>query len=176
MLVNSINIPLTYLITPIECFIVPIAYLCLQNIRVENPVSSPYSMKLLFNPLPSNITTFNLYTMESNLRSLTVSESDDYRARIVLKGKWLHNWGFTKGDKVLVTCTDTGDILIKFDKPGTTLSAMKRQFGEQPEAYFGSQIKELSPAIALARRRQLEKAHEAMHRKVYARVAKRRRH
>src|SRR5580658_6690129 len=132
MLVNDINIPLT-------CFIVLIAYLCIQNDRVENPVPSPYSMKLLFNPLPSNITTFNLYTMESNLRSLTVSESD-YRARIVLKGKWLHDWGFTKGDKVLVTCTDTGDILIKFDKPGTMLSAMRRQFGEQPEAYFGSQI------------------------------------
>ena len=132
-------------------------------------------MKLLFNPLPSNITTFNLYTMESNLRSLTVSESDDYRARIVLKGKWLHDLGFTKGDKVLVTCTDTGDILIKFDKPGTMLSAMRRQFGEQHEAYFSPQIKEVSPALALARRRQLEKAHEAMHRFVYSRAAKRRR-
>jgi hypothetical protein len=114
--------------------------------------------------------------MESNLRSLTVSETDDYRARIVLKGKWLHDWGFTKGDKVLVTCTDTGDILIKFDKPGTMLSAMRRQIGEQPEDYFGSQIKEVSPALALARRRQLEKAHEAMRRHVYARAAKRRRH
>ena|ERR1700722_7897579 len=176
MLVNGINIPLTYFIVLLECFIALIAYLYTQNVRVENPVSSPYSMKLLFNPLPSNITTFNLYTMESNLRSLTVSGSDDYRARIVLKGKWLHDWGFTKGDKVLVTCTDTGDILIKFDKPGTMLSAMRRQFGEQPEAYFDSQIKEVSPAIALARRRQNEKAHEAMHRFVYARVAKRHHH
>jgi hypothetical protein len=176
MLVNGINIPLTYLIVLLECFIVLIAYLCIQNVRVETPVSSPYSMKLLFNPLPSNITTFNLYTMESNLRSLTVSGSDDYRARIVLKGKWLHNWGFTKGDKVLITCTDTGDILIKFDKPGTMLSAMRRQFGEHPEVYFASQMNELSPAIALSRRRQLEKAHEAMHRRVCARFAKRRRH
>jgi hypothetical protein len=147
-----------------------------ENDRVENPVSLPYSMKLLFNPLPSNITTFNLYTMESNLRSLTVSESADHRARIILKGKWLHEWGFTKGDKVLVACLDTGDILIKFDKPGTMLSAMQRQFGEQPEAYITSLTKELSPARAFVVRHQLEKAHEAMHRKVYARVAKRRRH
>jgi hypothetical protein len=129
-------------------------------------------MKLLFNPFPSNITTFNLYTMESNLRSLTVSESDDYRTRITLKGKWLHDWGFTKGDKVLVTCTDTGDILIKFDKPGTMLSAMRRQCGEQHEAYLSAQINEPSPALALARRRQLEKAHEAMRRHVYARAAR----
>ena len=176
MLVSGINIPLTYYIVPLECFIVLIEYLCTLKDRVETPVSSPYSMKLLFNPLPSNITTFNLYTLESNLRSLTVSESDDYRARIVLKGKWLRDWGFTKGDKVLVTCTDTGDILIKFDEPGTMLSAMKRHFGEQPEVYFASQMNEVSPAIALARHRQLEKAHEAMHRFVYARVAKRHRH
>jgi len=114
--------------------------------------------------------------MESTLRSLTVSESDDHRARLTLKGKWLRNWGFTKGDKVLVTCTDAGDILIKFDQPGTMLSAMRRQFGEQPDAYCGSQIKEVSPALALARRRQLEKAHEAMHRFIYSRAAKRRRH
>jgi hypothetical protein len=113
--------------------------------------------------------------MESNLRSLTVSESD-YRARIVLKGQWLRDWGFTKGDKVLVTRLDTGDILIKFDKPGTMLSVMRRQFEEHPEAYFSSQTKELSPSRSLARRRQLEKAHEAMHRKVCARSAKRRRH
>jgi hypothetical protein len=113
--------------------------------------------------------------MESNLRSLTVSESNDYRARIVLKGKWLHNWGFTKGDKVLVTCTDTGDILIKFDKPGTMLSTMRRQFGEQHEAYFASRTKELSASRSLAVRLQLEKAHEAMRRKVYARAARRRR-
>lgn len=147
-----------------------------ENDRVENPVSLPYSMKLLFNPFPSNITTFNLYTMESNLRSLTVSESADHRARIVLKGKWLHEWRFTKGDKVLVTCLDTGDILIKFDKPGTMLSAMRRQFGDQPETYIASLTKELSPSRSLTLRRQLEKAHEAMHRTVYARVAKRRRH
>lgn len=175
MLFNDINIPLTYFIILLECIIVLIAYLCIQIDRVENPVSTPYSMKLLFNPLPANITTFNLYTMESNLRSLTVSESDDFRARITLKGKWLHDWGFTKGDKVLVTCTDTGDILIKFDKPGTMLSAMRRQLGDQLEPNLVPQIKEVSPALALARRRQLEKAHEAMHRKVYARVMRKRR-
>jgi hypothetical protein len=56
------------------------------------------------------------------------------------------------------------------------LSAMRRQFEERPEAYFSSQTKDPSPSRSLVVRRQLEKAHEAMHRKVCARFAKRRRH
>jgi hypothetical protein len=37
MLVNGINIQLTYLIVLLEYFIVLIAYLCIRNDRVETP-------------------------------------------------------------------------------------------------------------------------------------------
>ncbi len=113
--------------------------------------------------------------MERKPRSLTVSESADYHPRIILKGKWLQDWGFTKGDKVLVTCTDTGDILIKFDKPSTVLSVMRRQHESQHGAYLVTQLPKPSPARLHAIQQQLEKAHEAMRHEVWARVSRRRR-
>jgi hypothetical protein len=107
--------------------------------------------------------------MEKKPRSLTVSESADYQPRIILKGAWLRDWGFTKGDQVTVTRTDTGDILIKFNDSHGPWAATKRK--DQHEC-------ELPPADKFSSSRlrtmqmQVEKATKALRRKVRTRVVR----
>lgn len=106
--------------------------------------------------------------MEKKPRSLTVSESADYHPRIILKGAWLRKWGFTKGDRVTVTRTDAGEILIKFTAPGSVWSAMKRKYRHQYE---------LEPAHKISRSRlrtiykQVDAATEAHRRTIRAHKA-----
>jgi hypothetical protein len=104
--------------------------------------------------------------MEKKPRSLTVSESADYRPRIILKGAWLRSWGFTKGDKVSVNRTDAGEILIRFIAPGNLWSAMRRKYQHEYE---------LVPAHKISRSRlrtiyrQVDAATEAHRRTIRAR-------
>jgi hypothetical protein len=51
--------------------------------------------------------------MENNIRTLTVCPSVRDHSKITLTGAWLEQWGYTVGDRIAVTKTDSGDILIK---------------------------------------------------------------
>ncbi|HET6256672.1 MAG TPA: hypothetical protein VFE32_21535 [Puia sp.] len=107
--------------------------------------------------------------MERKPRSLTVTESADHHPRILLKGKWLRNWGFTKGDQVLVTRTEAGDILIKFSSPANIWSAMRRQYRLE---YDASQSSKPSRSRLRALYKQIDIAQEACKRRVRTRAAK----
>ena len=107
--------------------------------------------------------------MENKPRSLTVTESADHRPRIVLKGTWLRNWGLTKGDKVSVTRTDTGDILIKFAAPASIGSAIRQKY--QPE-HEHAPVHKISPSRLRKMQKQVDVATEALRRYVWARRTK----
>ena len=102
---------------------------------------------------------------------MTVTESADNLPRIILKGKWLRNWGFTEGDQVSVTRTDGGDILIKFSAPGNIWSAIRRKYHHEYEAGFASQKRKPSQSRLRVLYKQIDIAHEACRRRVWARAA-----
>jgi hypothetical protein len=106
--------------------------------------------------------------MEKKPRSLTVSESADHQPRIILKGKWLRDWGFTRGDKVSVTRTDSGDILITFTAPGNIWSALRRKYRHKYEAV---PVQKVSRFRLRMMHKQIDIADEACRRWVCARAA-----
>jgi hypothetical protein len=65
----------------------------------------------------TNILTFNHPTMSHKPHSLTVSQSTHYFPKITLTGAWLQDWGFHKGDKIIVTQTAEGEIVLKVTTP-----------------------------------------------------------
>jgi hypothetical protein len=65
--------------------------------------------------------------MEKKTRLLTVSEAANGYPRILLNGAWLDDWGFTIGDRVAVTKTDTNEIVIKLDTPALKWMEMRRK-------------------------------------------------
>jgi hypothetical protein len=74
-------------------------------------------MKLFNPPTATNILIFNNFTMKKEARSLTVSAAPTDHPRLILTGAWLKQFGFTIGDKVSVTTTDPGTIIIKIESP-----------------------------------------------------------
>jgi|SRR5580692_9529005 hypothetical protein len=141
-----------------------------QSIRLKYPYPHPHSMKTFYSTIPSNINTFNLSAMEKKPRSLTVSESATYHPRIILTGAWLKDWGFAKGDQLLVSQTSTRDILIKVATPKNEWPAISRKEDEigptSPPMIF-------SPARLRVMRKQNEIATAALRRFIAARGPKR---
>lgn len=63
--------------------------------------------------------------MQYKPHSLTVSESTNYFPKITLTGAWLQDWGFHKGDKIIVTQTGEGEIILKVTTPSQHIVASK---------------------------------------------------
>jgi hypothetical protein len=82
----------------------------------------------LFNPpTATNILIFNNFTMKKEARSLTVSAASTEHPRLILTGAWLKQFGFTIGDKVSVTATDPGTIIIKIETPAAVVAHLKKE-------------------------------------------------
>jgi hypothetical protein len=105
--------------------------------------------------------------MEHKPRSLTITESADHRPRIILNGNWLRNWGFSKGDKVSVTKTGPGEILIKFTAPGTIWSAIRQKYRHR---YEEAPTPKISRHRLRIMQKQVEAATEAHRRFVWGRL------
>jgi hypothetical protein len=65
--------------------------------------------------------------MKKEARSLTVSAAPTDHPRLILTGAWLKQFGFTIGDKVLVTTTDPGTIIIKIETPAVVVAHFKKE-------------------------------------------------
>ena len=65
--------------------------------------------------------------MEYKTRSLTVSDSVQDQPRIMLTGAWLRQWGYTPGDRILVTRTESGEITIKIEMPSAQWTEIKKK-------------------------------------------------
>jgi hypothetical protein len=65
--------------------------------------------------------------MKKEARSLTVSSAPTDHPRLILTGAWLTQFGFTIGDKVSVTSTDPGTIIVKIEIPAAVMNHLKKE-------------------------------------------------
>ena len=65
--------------------------------------------------------------MKKEARSLTVSAAPTDHPRLILTGAWLAQFGFSIGDKVSVTSTDPGTIIIKIETPAAVIAHLKKE-------------------------------------------------
>ena len=75
--------------------------------------------------------------MKKEARSLTVSSAaSTEHPRLILTGAWLTQFGFAIGDKVSVTASDPGTIVIRIETPAAVMAHLKkeRQLEQQLQA------------------------------------------
>jgi hypothetical protein len=69
--------------------------------------------------------------METKPRLLTVSRYND-RPRIILQGIRLEKYGFKPGDKIVVSCIEPGQLMIKTESQNTTPTINDQDDQQQP--------------------------------------------
>jgi hypothetical protein len=83
----------------------------------------------LFNPPINNKHTYlqTIFTMSTKERLLTVSAAPTDHPRLILTGAWLSQFGLTIGDKISVTCTQPGNLIIKIETPAAVVQYRKKE-------------------------------------------------
>lgn len=61
--------------------------------------------------------SFTNHTQQTKPRLLTVTESCWCHPRITISGDWLLDWGFAIGDRISLTWTEVGHMLMKIVMP-----------------------------------------------------------